>query len=288
MKLGIYIVTYKRKKTLNQTIQRLLDSDVTKHDFEITVINNHSDFSLNGEFESYVNVLHNETRPNLSNGNLGENWNQALMHGFRDLKNPRLPIVVTFQNDTSVSSNWCENLEHLHNEKGYTFVTGKYGDNFVSYQAEAVRKIGMWDENFCGIQYKEADYYIRALKYNRDRSSINDELAKLFHNREKLDLDVQDGHSFKHNRQRNTPQRLADDAEHRDLWKQSRGGPLALHLMKYFKYKWADTWKKQPEMKGWITDWSAEFVKNPPSDPKPVHMQYFWFEKDITNRKIYF
>lgn len=287
MKLGIYIVTYKRNNTLNQTIERLFDSDMKKHDAEVNIIVNHSDFSLRPEFQKRVNVIHNQTRPDWSNGNLGENWNQALLHGFVNLNKPRLPHVVTFQNDTSIAPDWCENLEGLHGDRGYTFVTGKYGDNFVSYKADAVKKIGIWDENFCGIQYKEADYFIRALKYNRDKSSINDELAKLYHNREIVDLDIQEGHSFKHNAQRNTPQRLADDAEHAALWRQSRGGPLASHLMKYFKWKWDKTGKTQPGMKGWITDWSKDFVANPPSDPKRTHMRYFWFEKDITTRRLY-
>lgn len=48
------------------------------------------------------------------------------------------------------------------------------GDAFCSYLPEAVRRIGLWDERFCNIGFQEADYFLRALIYNRDNSSIND------------------------------------------------------------------------------------------------------------------
>ena len=40
----------------------------------------------------------------------------------------------------------------------------------------------MWDENFCGGQYKEADYAIRAMIEYPERSCVHDELCNLFFN----------------------------------------------------------------------------------------------------------
>ena len=48
------------------------------------------------------------------------------------------------------------------------------GDNFISYTPQAIRRIGLWDERYCGISSQEMDYFIRAFKYHREGSSIND------------------------------------------------------------------------------------------------------------------
>ena len=71
---------------------------------EVNIINNHSEFELNAEFVDKVNVIHNNTRPDWDTGNLARNWNEALLHGFKDLKNPDAKIVVTMQNDIVLKS----------------------------------------------------------------------------------------------------------------------------------------------------------------------------------------
>ena len=161
--LKIYIVTYKRQGILNQTLDILFNQTdfVTIQDTEVNIINNHSDFFLEERFKDKVNVIHNNARPDWDTGNLARNWNQALVHGFKDLNNPDAKIVVTMQNDIVLSPNWATNLLKMH--KKYTFVTGILGDNIVSYRPDAVKKIGMWDERFVTPANKEADYYIRAL-----------------------------------------------------------------------------------------------------------------------------
>jgi hypothetical protein len=35
---------------------------------------------------------------------------------------------------------------------------------------------GLWDERFCTIGHQEADYFLRALMYNKNSSSVNDEV----------------------------------------------------------------------------------------------------------------
>lgn len=139
--LKIFIVTYKRTGVLNETLDRLFNkTDFTSiPDTEVNIINNHSEFELNTEFVDKVNVIHNNTRPDWDTGNLARNWNEALLHGFRDLNNPDAKIVVTMQNDIVLSPNWATNLLKMHQK--YTFITGQLGDNIVSYTPEAVKKL---------------------------------------------------------------------------------------------------------------------------------------------------
>ena len=188
--MKIYIVTYKRSDILNDTLKKLFESDFSQAlNTEVNVINNHTEFFLNPEFQERVKVIHNNTRPDWSNGNLAENWNQALLHGFKDLNKPDSEYVVTMQNDTSVHPEWYSNLMKMH--KKFDFIVGKYGDNLVSYTPEAVKKIGIWDENFFGVQYKEADYWLRALIFNKEKSCINDTLHGIeLNNEDALELDT--------------------------------------------------------------------------------------------------
>lgn len=285
-KAKIYIVTYKRTDILNDTLDRLFESDFPVDDTtEVNIINNHTQFDLAERHKSCVSVLHNVVRPDWSNGNLAENWNQALINGFKSLSNPDCQYIITLQNDTSLHPQWWSNLMTMH--KKFNFIVGQYGDNIVSYTPEAVKRIGMWDENFTGVQYKEADYWIRALAWNREGSMINDTLHGLeLNNRGALPLDVTDGRNFQEEsgfRGSNTLKRKADDSEHRAIWS-TRGGVYKDLSWKYFVYKWAGTWKKNPEKSGWVKNWSKEFIQSPP-DPSRSQvtqfMRYIYFEKDL-------
>jgi hypothetical protein len=267
--MKIFIVTYKRTEVLNKTLDILFN----KTDFpsipntEVNIINNHSEFELEEEFATKVNVLHNHVRPDWDTGNLARNWNEALLHGFKDLANPDARVVVTMQNDIVLHPNWATNLLKMH--QNYTFVTGQLGDNIVSYLPDAVKKIGMWDERFLTPAHKEADYYIRALIFNREKSLINDKV---------------------HQRMLNTHDSLPlDTSEYQGgepSWLEIKHAPLALeawyHSSQIFYWKWKDTWKEQPKYYGWFTGWSKEFVALPPHPPEvPSFVQYYYFEKDI-------
>ena len=289
-KIKIYIVTYKRSDILNDTLTKLFQSDFAEiENTEVNIINNHSEFYLNDEFKEKVNVLHNVLRPDWSNGNLAENWNQALINGFKSLSNPDCEYLVTMQNDTSVHPNWCKNLLEMH--KKFNFIVGKFGDNLVSYTPEAVKKIGIWDENFFGVQYKEADYWIRALIFNKEKSCINDTLHGITLNNENaLELDTSIDRNFIEEtgfEGNKTLKRKADDKEHQEIWT-TRGGFYKAYAWKYFNEKWSNTWKQQPEKIGWIKKWSKEFKDNPPdmkkSKVKNV-IKYLYFEKDIYDLK---
>lgn len=175
--INLYIVTYRSPIDLNNNIASILASGA---DVRINVINNHSDFFLEPQYENSVTVLHNKLRPDFSAGHLARNWNQALLHGFRDLKMPTSKIVITVQDDVLFKAGWLPRLVELHQR--YSFITMGAGDAFCSYVPEAVRRIGLWDERFCGIGSQEADYFLRALIYNRDDSSINDRIHGRLHN----------------------------------------------------------------------------------------------------------
>lgn len=285
-KLKVYIVTYKRSDILNDTLEKLFDSDFSLvENTEVNIINNHSDFHLKPEHEKRVNVLHNTLRPDWSNGNLAENWNQALINGFRDLNNPDCEYLVTMQNDTAVCKDWAYNL--LSMLETYNFVVGRFGDNLVGYTPEAVKRIGIWDENFFGVQYKEADYWIRALALNREGSCINDILHGIeLNNKNALELDVGDDRNFIEESGfagEKTLKRRADDLEHQKIWK-TRSGIYKEYAWKYFVHKWSGTWEYEPEKDGWIKNWSKEFVTNPPDIKKSKHktiVKYLYFEKDL-------
>ena len=286
--MKIYIATYKRSEILNDTLKKLFDSDFPNTtDTEVNIINNHSEFYLRPEFEKKVNVLHNVLRPDWSNGNLSENWNQALINGFKDLSNPDCEYLVTMQNDTSVHPNWYGNLMKAHEK--FNFIVGKYGDNLVSYTPKAVKKIGIWDENFFGVQYKEADYWIRALIFNKEKSCINDTLHGLeLNNEESLELDTTIDRNFIEEdgfKGANTLKRRADDTEHQNIWR-TRSGIFKEYAWKYFYEKWKGTWKSNPQKQGWLKNWSQDFIDNPPDIKKSNiknTIKYMYFEKDIEN-----
>lgn len=267
--IKIFIVTYRRPKILNKTLARLFNETdfASVSNTEVYIINNHSDFHLDEQFVNKVSVLHNQARPNWDMGNLSRNWNQALIHGFKDLNNPDSKIVVTMQNDIVLSKNWCTNLLKMH--KKYDFITGQYGDNIVSYRPSAVKKIGLWDERFITPNNKEADYYIRALIFNKQKSLINDKAHnRLLNNHDGLDLD---GKEY-----------LGSEPEWKKYKKSDLNQQGWYHTSQIFYWKWKDTWKTQPSYYGWLTNWTDDFVKNPPSVSKmPNFVQYYYFEKDV-------
>lgn len=169
IRISLYIVTYRNPIDLNRNIASILASGA---DVRIHVINNHSQFSLDPAHDKAVTVLHNHLRPDFSTGHLAINWNQALLHGFRDLNNPTSDIVVTAQDDVLFKADWLGQLVELH--RRYNFITMGVGDAFCSYLPEAVKKVGLWDERFCNIGFQEGDYFLRSLIYNKEGCSIND------------------------------------------------------------------------------------------------------------------
>lgn len=172
MKIKVYLVTYKGHKRLHPTLSSLFTSDLMEHDYEINIINNHTDIRLPVEFEGKVAVLHNTLRPDWSSGHLSRNWNQALINGFKSLVEPDCDVVVCSQDDSIFNKTWTSRLVELHRK--YSFVQNGHGDQFHSYTPEAVRRVGLWDERFCGISRQAADYFWRCVMHNKQGSSIQD------------------------------------------------------------------------------------------------------------------
>ena len=278
-KIKIYIVTYRATKDLNNNIQSLLESDLVNYNYEINVINNHSEFSLNSEFEGKVKVLHNVLRPDFSTGHLARNWNQAIINGFKDLNNPDCDILVTSQDDTLFKPDWCAKLIKYHEK--YSFLTMGGGDAICSYLPEAVKKIGLWDERFCNIYYQEADYFLRATIYNNAKSSINDLQHKRVLNPiegskiGKNISNVASGKKSNSNENRaETPLVITPNNDDSRQLAHLESGKYAMTSYSIFKYKW-----------GFHTppyDWTDNFLKNLPKRTlSPNFFTYPYFEKDI-------
>lgn len=290
--MKVYIVTYKRADILNDTLEKLFNSDFsTLKNTEVNVINNHTEFYLRDEFKDRVNVFHNTLRPDWSNGNVSENYNQAFVNGIINLNKPDTEILVTLQNDAVVHPDWCKNLDVLFNQKGYTFVTGLCGDTVTAYKPAAVKKIGIWDENL-PAQYKETDYFLRALINNKEKSSINDIVHGILLNHEpEYPIESFEDRNFVSVQEsgRDVIKRKADDSEQQAIWSGSRGGIYKTSAWNYFYNKWEGTWYNgnpthTREKMGWIKNWSKEIVENPPdltkSNIKNV-IRYIYFEKDL-------
>ena len=186
MKIKFYITTYNNNEILNDWILKSLhESDYDRDNVEIFVIDNHSNVHINDEYK-FVKVLANNLRPDFSTGHLSRNHNQAIINGFESLIDPKCDVVVSCQNDTKVLKNWyqilCEAM------KTYTFFTTGTGDQFQAWKTEGVRNIGLYDERFCNIGLQEADYFLRAYLYNKEKTSLNDKIHGRFHNRFNLPI----------------------------------------------------------------------------------------------------
>jgi hypothetical protein len=172
MRIKLFIITYNNAQDLNANLRSLFASDMGDYKVEVNIINNHSDINIEPEFQDKVAVYNNVLRPDFSTGHLARNWNQAIINGFKDLTNPDCDILITCQDDSIFDYNWLTYLLDLHTN--FNFIQMGIGDNFCSYLPDAIRIMGLWDERFCGIGYQEADYFLRALIYNRSKSCLND------------------------------------------------------------------------------------------------------------------
>jgi hypothetical protein len=254
MKIKIYIVTYKNDSALFECLETLSKSqippDVT---LETNIINNHSQFNIDEKFKN-VNVLHNTLRPDFSTGHLARNWNQAIINGFKDLNNPDCDILVTCQVDTVFTPDWIFKLIEFHKNK--CLITACPGDGFVSYTADAIKRIGLWDERFCSIEFQEADFFTRAIIFNKDWSSIND-----FHHGRILNPILTAEHDFSWVYRKNT-----------DYDTHTISTKWGTHLLKILQSKY----NKDP-----MQIWSDNYFANPPQLMQKLNMLYPYFEKDV-------
>lgn len=173
-RVKIFFVTYDEIDLLNETLDSFFKTGGGDFCDSVNVINNHSNFKLNDEFVDRVNVIHNNTRPDFSTGHLARNWNQAIIHGFKDIDNPDCDILITSQTDVLFFDGWTDKIKEIHIDMGISFYTSGGGDCFCSYTIDAIKRVGIWDERFCGLGYQEADYFARAVYHLQTKCVISD------------------------------------------------------------------------------------------------------------------
>lgn len=180
MKIKLYITTYCNSDDLTLNLKSIFSSNKIDHDLQIFIINNNSQFFLPDDIVNRIHIMHNVCRPDFSTGHLSRNWNQSIINGFKNILNPDCDILIHCQDDTIFMPDWCDNLISLHEK--YSFIQMGVGDNLCSYLPDAIKKIGLWDERFCGIGFQEADYFMRARIHNSEYSCINDYFHGRIHN----------------------------------------------------------------------------------------------------------
>lgn len=173
-RIVIFFVTYKNNFVLEKSLSSINLKQIEKYNPEIYIINNSANFPIifNKNIAVPYKLLNNNLRVDFSTGHLARNWNQCLIHGFQNLKDPKNDIVLCCQNDVLFKENFLDLL--IKNHQKYNFVTYGQGDAAHSYTSEAVRNVGLWDERFCNIGSHEADYWIRNILFNSVNCSIND------------------------------------------------------------------------------------------------------------------
>lgn len=250
---SIWIVTYKNSEDLNTNLDSLFQywhPDLM--DIEVNIINNHTQFSLHNHWWDKVRVWHNRLRSNNSIGHLSRNWNQALIHGFVSLENPRVDYVINSQDDVIWHEGWCERV--LETTQTYDLITQGVGDALIVYKIDSVRNIGLWDERFCPSFYHDGDYFLRALIYNKDKSSINDPA----HGRILNPINC----SFA-----TVPSANASRVDAKNLSYGKASIPFAV---------WRSKWNTNP------LHWTEELLKNPPSESQCLnYIQYPHFETNL-------
>jgi hypothetical protein len=259
MKVKLFILTWKDKYALDRNLRSLFEffnHDLTGIDLHINIINNHTDFYIAPEFQNQVNIIHNRGTPDFATASLARMWNMALIHGFKNLNAPDADVVVTAQDDTVWNHDWIVQLVKL--MRDFDFYADDAGDMVCAYTPNAVKKIGMWDERF-HYGFGEGDYFLRAIKYLPEKSSIND---------------------FAHGRVWEPSLHLAKRPEPTGdrYTEQDRSHRFRDLSWANFLYKWNST-----EMEGTWPENIQEMVLTTPVVPATI--LYPYFEMDVENLK---
>ena len=252
MRVNVYVVTYNNAERLNQNINTFFQTTehLKDHVFQYHVINNHHNFHFSLRHHSNIAVFHNSMRPAASCGHLSRDYNMSIVHGFQNLNAPACDQVICCHDDIWWHENWFETLQEIH--QTYDFYAGNYGCSLTSYLPSAVKRIGLWDERFVGLGYHEADMYLRALIYNKEKSSINDYFGGRVLNSTKVIFD---------HPPTNTNKQLHMDA--------------AINFHTISRRVFEAKWNVHPE------SWETRLTEVPTQPLIPSFMYYPWFELDV-------
>lgn len=169
----MYILTFNNESHLNSGLTSMFSGNLSNHDLQVFIINNHSNFHLHDEFKDKVTVLHNALSSDFSLGNTSRSWNQALIHGFIDLNTPDCDLVILAQDDCEYGKDWLNLVYSVHFEMGYHFFCVGAGDMLHSYTPTAIKKVGLWDERYSALSFMEHDYFIRCAMHLGDRATVS-------------------------------------------------------------------------------------------------------------------
>lgn len=275
MRIKIFILTWNDSGSLNNNIRTLFNNvgdNPLNVSVEVNVINNHPVINIEEEFVDKVKVYNNSLRSLHSNGHLARSWNQALINGFGNLNHPECDIVINIQDDMVWEENWLSAILDIHSR--YNFYTCSWGDSFCSYTPDAVKKIGIWDERFCANGFQECDYFMRALLYNKEKSSINNIGVSVSLNPYGrfggYELPPPGPEAW-------TPpiRHFVANRTHSGAREQNKSNLHHEYLKHLFNVKWGGV---NPEF------WTEELKSNPPTPKIPTYMTYPYFECDIENR----
>ena len=173
-KFRVFISAHKNRDALNKCLESLDNSDLNIFTNSCVIINNFGVLNYSDIYDTSVDVdiVNNRLRLKRSTGHLTRTWNQAIINGFEDLRRPKCEFVVCIQDDTILKPDCFSKLNALHAR--YDFIQNGLGDQIMSFSAEGVRKIGIFDERMCGIGFHEREYFDRAVRLAPEKVSIND------------------------------------------------------------------------------------------------------------------
>lgn len=282
-KVWVTVITYNNEKAINGCIGSLLNSDLVTsglYEWYIEIINNHSNFHLNPDFEPHVRVHHQTLRPDWAYvGYFTRDCNSALIRAIKDLNNPLNDQVIILQDDVCVKPDFMSKLVERHNS-GLEFIMSGIGDALNSWVPSAVQKIGLYDERF-GTGFHEGDYILRAIQKLGTKCSIGD----IAHGREWNRTD--NGQFYRSD----SGQANADSPENTtraesDLvicppFTQEQLG----NVYKRSAHVWHEPLWKQKWARHTFYNWSEDFKHNVIPTLKqtlPNYILYPYFEKNIT------
>jgi len=217
-----------------------------------------------------------------SHGQLARSWNEALTNGFHNLSSPRADVVVTVQGDAVLAPTWWAEVHSLLERSPCRLLQFGEGDQLLIYTAEAVRRIGLWDERFTGVTFQEADYFLRARMHFPEGACLHD------YGHARVFTPLDDWQAI--------AQRAllsVDTGFRRGYPERSEMQEAKWRTMMLFERKWRYLYTLQPglqtdRLQGWNLTYSPTAVQPCPKAASPQEPLYTPFEDGIANRECVF